>query len=126
MTDFIDSLKRLYNARIIKIEKIDELLKNKKISYDEMFTVLINNDNSSVVTERQRIMQNSKLVDTLQIIVPKKYNELNMEDYKAYLEYLTPINHKHNYVELEIYDNNYKFSSKIFKTYILHSKITGM
>lgn len=73
-----------------------------------MFTVLINNDNSSVVTERQRIMQNSKLVDTLQIIVPKKYNELNMEDYKAYLEYLTPINHKHNYAELEIFNNNYK------------------
>lgn len=80
-----------------------------------MFTVLINNDNSSVVTERQRIMQNSKLVDTLQIIVPKTYNGLNMEDYKAYLEYLTPINHKHNYVELEISDNNYKNDYLLYK-----------
>ena len=40
MTDFIDSLKRQYNARIIKIEKIDELLKNKKISYDEYNYIL--------------------------------------------------------------------------------------
>ena len=53
-----------------------------------MFTVLINNDNSSVVTERQRIMQNSKLVDTLQIIVPKTYNGLNTQDMLCNLPYL--------------------------------------
>jgi len=40
MTDFINSLKRLYDKKIIKIEKIDELLKNKKISYDEYNYIL--------------------------------------------------------------------------------------
>lgn len=73
-----------------------------------MYTVLIKNDNTAVVTETQRIMQNSKLVDTLQIIVPKIYNELDMSEYSARLEYLTPINHKHGYVELEIADAEYK------------------
>ena len=80
-----------------------------------MYTVLINNDNSAVVTERQRIMQNSKLVDTLQIIVPKTYNELEMSECQAYLEYLTPISHKHNYVELEISDDNYKDDYLLYK-----------
>lgn len=80
-----------------------------------MYTVLINNDNSAVVTERQRIMQNSKLVDTLQIIVSKIYNELEMSECQAYLEYLTPITHKHNYVELEISDDNYKDDYLLYK-----------
>ena len=60
-----------------------------------MYTFLIQNDNSVIATERQRIMQCSKLVDVLQIIVPKLYNDLEMANYSARLEYLTPINHKH-------------------------------
>lgn len=80
-----------------------------------MFTVLIQNDNSANVTERQRIMQNSKLVDVLQIVVPKLYGELDMSQYSARLEYLTPITHKHNYVELEIADAEYKTDYLLYK-----------
>ena len=73
-----------------------------------MYTVLVQNDNSIIVTERQRIMQNSKLIDVLQIIVPKLYNGLEMVNYNVRLEYLTPINHKHGYVEMEVADSDYK------------------
>ena len=73
-----------------------------------MYTVLVQNDNSIIVTERQRIMQNSKLIDALQIIVPKLYNGLEMVNYNVRLEYLTPINHKHGYVEMEVADSDYK------------------
>lgn len=80
-----------------------------------MYTFLIQNDNSVIATERQRIMQCSKLVDMLQIIVPKFYNGLEMANYSARLEYLTPINHKYNYVELEIADANYKTDYLLYR-----------
>lgn len=89
-----------------------------------MYTVLINEDNSVTATKRQRIMQNSKLVDTLRIIVPKIYNSLTMSDYTAYLEYLTPISHKHNYVELAIEDDDYKDDYLLYKMSI-DTDITG-
>jgi len=73
-----------------------------------MFRVLVRNDNSVIVTENQRIMQGSKLVDVLQIIVPKTYNELNMQECTAYLNFITPINHKIDQVELTITDDNYE------------------
>lgn len=80
-----------------------------------MYTFLIQNDNSVIATERQRIMQCSKLVDVLQIIVPKFYNGLEMANYSARLEYLTPINHKHSYVEMEIADADYKTDYLLYK-----------
>ena len=80
-----------------------------------MYTVLINNDNTVTVTERQRIMQNSKLIDILRIIVPKTYNELDMSQFTARLEYLKPISHEHNFVELEIEDADYKTNFLLYK-----------
>lgn len=73
-----------------------------------MFTVLVQNDNTAIITKEQRIMQNSKLIDQLRIIVPKLYNDIDMSQYNARLEYLTPINHHHNYVEMDITDDQYK------------------
>lgn len=73
-----------------------------------MYTVLIQDDNSVIATVRQRIMQNSNLVDSLRIIVPKMYNNIDLSGCTAYLEYLTPINHRHNYVELEMADPEYE------------------
>ena len=80
-----------------------------------MYTVLINNDNTASVTERQRIMQNSKLIDVLRIIVPKTYNDLDMSQFAARLEYLKPISHEHNFIELEIEDANYKTNFILYK-----------
>lgn len=80
-----------------------------------MFTVLVKNDNTVIVTERQRIMQNSKLVDALQIIVPKTYNDLEMASYNTRLEYLTPINHNLGYIELELADDDYMTDYLLYK-----------
>ena len=80
-----------------------------------MFRVLIRSDNTTIVTENQRIMQNSKLVDTLEIVVDKEYNGLSMEECTAYLEYLTPINHKMGQVVLEIADDNYENDYLLYK-----------
>ena len=80
-----------------------------------MFRVLIRSDNTTIVTENQRIMQNSKLVDTLEIVVDKEYNGLSMAECTAYLEYLTPINHKIGQVVLEIADENYENDYLLYK-----------
>ena len=80
-----------------------------------MFRVLIRSDNTTIVTENQRIMQNSKLVDTLEIVVDKEYNGLSMAECTAYLEYLTPINHKIGQVILEIADENYENDYLLYK-----------
>ena len=80
-----------------------------------MFRVLIRSDNTTIVTENQRIMQNSKLVDTLEIVVDKEYNGLSMAECTAYLEYLTPINHKVGQVVLEISDDNYENDYLLYK-----------
>lgn len=80
-----------------------------------MFRVLIRSDNTTIVTENQRIMQNSKLVDTLELVVDKEYNGLSMAECTAYLEYLTPINHKVGQVVLEIADDNYENDYLLYK-----------
>lgn len=80
-----------------------------------MFQVLIRSDNTTIVTENQRIMQNSKLVDTLEIVVDKEYNGLSMAECTAYLEYSTPINHKIGQVVLEIADENYENDYLLYK-----------
>lgn len=80
-----------------------------------MFEVLVQNDNTVAVVKRQRIMQNSKLLDVLQIIVPRLYDELDMSQYVARLEYLTPISHNHGFVELEIADAEYKTDYILYK-----------
>lgn len=80
-----------------------------------MFRVLIRSDNTTIVTENQRIMQNSKLVDNLEIVVDKEYNGLRMAECTAYLEYSTPINHKIGQVVLEIADENYENDYLLYK-----------
>ena len=80
-----------------------------------MYTFLIQNDNSVIATERQRIMQNSKLIDTLQLVVPRWREGLDMSQYVVRLEYSTPINRKHSFVEMEIADAEYKTDYLLYK-----------
>lgn len=73
-----------------------------------MYTILIKDDNSAVATERQRILQKSKLVDVLQFIVPKTYNEYAMKDFDFLLMYKMPISKEVKLEQLELSDENYK------------------
>lgn len=72
------------------------------------YTLLINNDNTIVATERHRIMQYSKLVDKLRFIVPKKYGDLDMENFPPLLQYRTPIMHILKIERPVLLDNDYK------------------
>lgn len=61
-----------------------------------MTTILLNDDNELVVTVKERIMQRSKNVDSLQFIVPIIYKEtIDMTPYECTLEYLLPISKKY-------------------------------
>lgn len=56
-----------------------------------MYTILVNDDNTLVATEKQRIIQRSKLTDDFCFLAPAVYNGKNMENCIALLEYLTPV-----------------------------------
>lgn len=77
-----------------------------------MYTILVNEDNSLVTTQKERIVQRSKLVDTLHFLVPIKYKDFDMRDFQTVnLQYTLPVS-KEAYSELltpskELYKNDY-------------------
>lgn len=73
-----------------------------------MYSFLITQDNSIIATERERIMEKSKLVDTLQFIVEKTYNDFDMSTFDLVMEYISPISKTVHIETLTIADNNYK------------------
>ena len=73
-----------------------------------MYTILICDDNTLMTTKRERIMQRSKLVDTLQFLVPQIYNGLNMSDYTVQLEYILPCSKKYCTELLDLSEEMYK------------------
>lgn len=60
-----------------------------------MYTILVMDDHSLVATRRERIMQRSKIVDTLRFLVPPTYEGLDMSQMVVCLEYLTPVGRKY-------------------------------
>ena len=73
-----------------------------------MYTILICNDNTLMATKRERIMQRSKLVDTLQFLVPQIYNGLDMSDCTVQLEYVLPCSKKYCTELLDLSEEMYK------------------
>lgn len=73
-----------------------------------MHTILICDDNSLMTTKRERIMQRSKLVDTLQFLVPQFYNGLDMSDCTVQLEYILPCSKKYCTALLDLSEEMYK------------------
>ena len=59
------------------------------------YTILVNNSNELVTTVKNRIMQRSKLVDSLRFLVEPEYNGLDMSTFTVLLEYLTPVSHEY-------------------------------
>ena len=61
-----------------------------------MYTILVTHNNELIATEKQAIMQYSKLVDDLRFLVPPDYGEHDMSTFNAVvLEYVSPISHKY-------------------------------
>lgn len=60
-----------------------------------MYTILVNDDHSLITTQRERIMQRSKLVNKMHFLVPQNYDGLNMTNTTVCLEYLKPISREY-------------------------------
>lgn len=57
-----------------------------------MYTILVNNDNSLTTSVRERIVQRSKLVDTLHFLAPVMYKGFDMREFTTVnLEYVLPV-----------------------------------
>ena len=73
-----------------------------------MYTILINDDNTLTTSVRERIMQRSKLVDSLHFLCPQTYKELDMTDFTVTLEYILPVSREYKTEELIKSDELYK------------------
>lgn len=60
-----------------------------------MYTILITDTNELIVTKKERIMQRSKLVDSLHFLADEIYKNENMSEYTVVLEYLLPISKRY-------------------------------
>lgn len=56
-----------------------------------MYTILVNDDNTLTTSVRERIMQRSKLVDSLHFLVSPTYKGLDMTDFTVMMEYVLPV-----------------------------------
>ena len=61
-----------------------------------MLTVLVTDSHELVITQRERIMQRSKLVDKMHFLVPPTYDGLDMSLTTVCMEYLDPRGGYHN------------------------------
>ena len=73
-----------------------------------MYTILVNDDNTLTTSVRERVMQRSKLVDSLHFLVEPTYKELNIADFTVTLEYVLPISKKYKVETLIKSDELYK------------------
>lgn len=60
-----------------------------------MHYILVNDDNTLFTSQKERIMQRSKLVDTLVFLVSPMYQEHDMSGATVLLEYLLPLSKKY-------------------------------
>lgn len=73
-----------------------------------MYTFLIGEDNTLTATVVERIMERSKLVDSLHFLADPIYKETDMSDFTVMMEYVLPISKKYKTEILEKSDELYK------------------
>ena len=73
-----------------------------------MYTILVTDENELQITVEERIMQRSKLVDTLHFLVDPIYKELDMSDFTVLLEYILPISRELHTEALSLSPDLYK------------------
>ena len=59
-----------------------------------MYTILVNNDNTLTTSVKERIMQRSKLVDSLHFLVEPMYNEHDMSTFTVAMKYKLPVSNE--------------------------------
>lgn len=60
-----------------------------------MYTIVMRNDKSLRITQKTTLYQREKLVDKMQFLIPLKYEELDLSDFKAILKYKDQANVAH-------------------------------
>lgn len=80
-----------------------------------MYTLLLNSTNELITTVKERIMQRSKLVDDLHILVEPTYKGIDMSDWTVCLEYVLPISKEYHTEFLVKSDELYKGSHLEYK-----------
>ena len=56
-----------------------------------MYTILLNESNELIVSVRERIMQGSKLVDTLHFLIDPIYKGQDMSNFAVFMDYILPV-----------------------------------
>ena len=85
-----------------------------------MYNLLLEENNDLVVTSKQKIMQCSKLVDTLRFLVPVKYGDFNMEEFETVnLEYVLPVSRKYKSEILSVEAEKYVSDDEEYLQYLL-------
>lgn len=85
-----------------------------------MYNLLLEENNDLVVTSKQKIMQCSKLVDTLRFLVPVKYGDFNMEEFETVnLEYVLPVSRKYKSEILSVETEKYISDDEEYLQYLL-------
>lgn len=71
------------------------------------YTILVCEDGSLYGSHKERIMQRSKLVDTLVFVVDPMYKEIDMTNATVVLEYVLPISREYKTVNLVLSEERY-------------------
>ena len=72
------------------------------------YVLLVNGDNTITASKKERIVQRSKLVDTLWILTPSDYQGHDMSNATVLMEYLLPTSHKYGSMILRKDPDGYK------------------
>lgn len=73
-----------------------------------MYTILLNESNELITSVRERIMQRSKLVDSLHFLVDPVYKGMDMSGFTVTMEYILPISREYKTEALVKSDSLYK------------------
>ncbi len=73
-----------------------------------MYTILLNDTNELITSIKERIMQRSKLVDSLHFLVDPIYKEYSMADFTVMMEYVLPVSREYHSEILVKSDELYK------------------
>lgn len=71
------------------------------------YVILVNDDNALYGSKKERVMQRSKLVDSLTFIVDPIYKGIDMTDASVMLEYILPVSREYKTINLVLSDERY-------------------
>lgn len=73
-----------------------------------MYTILVQDTNELIVSVKERIMQRSKLVDSLHFLVNPFYKEIDVSDFTVCMEYILPVSKQYKSEILVLSEELYK------------------